>query len=246
MRIQTMSDLHLEFAPFSPPLTDVDVIVMAGDIGVGGEGVLFAQQTFSVPVIYVAGNHEYHDPDNSIVEHMATMKQMAADSNVVVLDNEVMEIGEVRFIGSTMWTDLQILGSVLHCDYDHIIVKHEAGRVPIHFSLEYAQGLFEENKSWLKQELAKPFGGKTVVVTHHAPSLKSLHPQYATNPWNPCFMTDMEDLMDGVDLWIHGHTHNCFDYLIGGTRVVCNPRGYPNPLGGWENPEFNPMKVVTL
>jgi len=245
LKIQILSDLHLECATFKPVQTDADIVVLAGDVGVGVEGVLWAKEAFDAPVIYVAGNHEFHDSEITIAEHMKLMKQVAVGSNVTVLDNDVVVVAGVRFIGSTMWTDMQDAYSALYCDIDRVSVdENEFG--PVHFTKEYAQELFERNKAWLKDELDKPFEGETVVVTHHAPSWKSLHPQYVGNLWNPCFMTDLEELMSVVDLWVHGHTHNNFDYHIGGTRVLCNPRGYPNPLGGWENNEFDARKVVEV
>jgi len=246
MTLQVMSDLHLEHAPFYPEQSDADIVVLAGDIATGSDGVLWARDMFQCSVIYVCGNHEYHDPCLSISEHMAAMKKAAEGSNVMLLDNDMIEIGGVRFLGSTLWTDLSDFGSTLYCDRDNIVVDHDADNAPIHFSVEHQQALFERNSDWLETELGKPFEGKTVVVTHHAPSLRSLHPQYAGNDWNPCFMSNLEDLMPGVDLWLHGHTHSSFDHQIGTTRVVCNPRGYPSELGGWENREFNPSKVISI
>jgi len=245
MKIHILSDLHLESAPFTPPATNADVVILAGDIAVGVEGVLWAREAFDVPVIYVCGNHEFHNPDYTIKEHIEMMKEVAAGSNVTVLDNDVAVVDGVRFIGSTMWTDVQNAYSALYCDIDRISVGEDAYG-PVHFSKDYAQGLFERNRGWLKAELEKRFDGETVVITHHAPSWKSLHEQHVGNPWNPCFISDLEGLMNGVDVWVHGHTHNNFDYEVAGTRVVCNPRGYPNPLGGWENNEFDVGKVVEI
>ena len=93
--------------------------------------------------------------------------------------------------------------------------------------------------------LNEPFAGKTVVITHHAPSEKSVHPRYANNLLTPAFASDLEDLMEGdrVALWIHGHTHDVFDYEVYGTRVVCNPRGY---LPYEAKNKFNPEWVIEL
>jgi Icc-related predicted phosphoesterase len=93
--------------------------------------------------------------------------------------------------------------------------------------------------------LAQPFAGKTVVVTHHAPSSKSVPPRYAHDLLTPAFASNLDVLMDGdrTALWIHGHMHDPFDYEICGTRVVCNPRGYaPNAL----TPDFRPDWVVEI
>jgi len=252
LNIQVMSDLHLECAAFVPPISSADVVVLAGDIGVSTEGIQWAKDMFDVPVIYVAGNHEYWDPRQSMPEHKAQMQALASDSHVHFLDNDVLIIKGVRFIGTTLWTDLTRAPSALYSDMDRIIVDYEVSRDVgglLHFTTDYAQTLFDLNVAWLKSELAKPFAGKTVVVTHHAPSRRSEHAQYAGNVWNPCFMSDLEELMgDGLDVWLHGHTHNNFDYTVNGTRVVCNPRGYPypEPLMAWENPLFNPAKMVKI
>jgi len=250
LKIHLLSDVHLEFAAFVPPINSADVVVLAGDIGVGTQGVEWAKSVFDVPVIYVAGNHEYQDPRFSMREHKACMLDACKDSHVHLLDNQALVINGVRFIGSTLWTDLIHAPSALYCDVDGIIVDYEINRDIgglIHFTTEYAQALFERNRAWLKSELAKPFAGQTVVVTHHAPSFQSMHAQYTGNVWNPCFMSNLEALMgDGLNLWVHGHTHNNFDYEVKGTRVVCNPRGYPCPLGGWENVQFDPALIIDI
>jgi len=245
MKIHVLSDVHLEFALLKPPVTSADVVILAGDIGVGIEGIQWAKDSFDVPVIYVPGNHEYYDPMLSISEHKELMLESAMGSNVSLLDNDVVVIDGVRFVGSTMWADLKRAPSALYRCIDNIVVDYKTSGV--HFSTDYAQSLFDNNKSWLKSELIKPFDGQTVVVTHHAPSSNSLHPQYFGNPWNPCFLSDLENLMgENVDLWVHGHTHNNFDYVVKGTRVICNPRGYPHPLGNWENSGFDPQMIVRV
>ena len=248
MKIQIMSDVHLEFAEFTPPITDVDVVVLAGDIGVASNGVTWAKETFDVPVVYVAGNHEFYSYDGSMNTLLTNMRDEASGSNVHVLERNCFEFEGVRFLGTTLWTDLlaQPYGGV-KCGVlssDACYIGLDDGEF---FSDIVAQDLFEKNRDWLFEQLQKPYKGKTVVISHHAPSGRSMHPQYAGNPWNSCFVTDMESIMgDSVDLWIHGHTHNNFDYVEKGTRVICNPRGYPRPFGGLENPSFDQAKVVQL
>jgi len=241
MKVQVLSDVHLDHAQYAHPLTDADIVVLAGDIGEGDLGVLWAKQVFDVPVVYVAGNHEFYDSDHTMKEVVEAMKAAAKGSNVTVLDNESLVLDGVRFIGSTMWTNLHDVPDILYSDAAYI----KAGNGQL-FDKGFAQHLFEENKAWLQSELSKSFDGTTVVVTHHAPSLQSIHHEYEGNPWNPCFVTDVECLMGGVDLWVHGHTHNNFDYSVGETRVVCNPRGYPCSFGGWENDKFNSNLVLNI
>ncbi|MCZ8101045.1 MAG: metallophosphoesterase, partial [Burkholderiales bacterium] len=88
--------------------------------------------------------------------------------------------------------------------------------------------------------------GRRVVVTHHLPSWHSVSPAYVAAPSNPAFASDLDALVPRADLWIHGHTHSSHDYLLGGCRVVCNPRGYPMRAGGFENPRFDPVRIVTV
>lgn len=246
-----LSDLHLECFHFVPSVSSADIVVLAGDIGVGTQGVEWAKDAYDLPVIYVAGNHEFHDPRWTMTEHKTWMRKACEDSNIHLLDNDIVIIDGVRFIGTTLWSDLALAPDALCCDTDRIVVKYDINRSVsgiTHFSEKYSQSMFEQNSAWLVSELAKPFDGKaTVVITHHAPSFGSLHGQYEGNPWNACFISDLEHLMGAkVDLWLHGHTHNNFNYQINGTQVVCNPRGYPHPYGGWENSEFNPNFFVEV
>jgi hypothetical protein len=101
-----------------------------------------------------------------------------------------------------------------------------------------------ETVHWLKTELSAD-NRKTVVVGHHAPSWKSIHPKYANQQMtNSAYASNLEDVMldnPHVALWTHGHVHHCWDYMIGDTRVICNPHGYPN-----ENPDFDPNLLIDL
>jgi len=248
MKLHILSDLHLECAPIRLEKTDADVVILAGDIRPGAGGVKWAKANFETPVLYVPGNHEYYNAAWTMDELFCEMRYESEDSNVSVLDRDGVVIDGVRFLGTTLWTDLHdkpfngIECGVIGSDTGNIRVADAEG-----FTSRVAQPLFEKNRAWLQAQLAEPFEGRTVVITHHAPSGKSQHAQYAGNPWNSCFITDMEPVMgEDVDLWIHGHTHSNFDYEVNGTRVVCNPRGYPHPFGGWENREFNESLVIDI
>jgi len=233
-----MSDIHLEDGDFDVPDVGADVVVLAGDIGVGVEGVLWAKESFDVPVIYVAGNHEYHDA-LTMDEHIQFMKQAAEGSNVRVLDNDVVVIDGVRFLGTTLWTGGNYL---LPCD-QNIMMDWDVDDG--YLDAKKMNRMFEVGCSFLRDELAKPFDGKTVVVTHHAPSMQSIHEGYLDNSMNDCYATDIENMMTGADVWVHGHTHSNFDYDVMGTRVVCNPRGYTD-CDGPENDAFDAMKVISI
>jgi hypothetical protein len=107
--------------------------------------------------------------------------------------------------------------------------------------------LFRRQAGWLEARLAVPHDGPTVVITHHAPSPRSIHPRFAGSLLNACFVSDLERLAGGdrVQLWIHGHTHDSFDYLVNGTRIVCNPRGYAK-AGVDENALFDPGLIIDV
>lgn len=248
MKLHILSDLHLEHAPFTLPKTDADVVILAGDIDVGSQGVFWASKQFDVPVVYVPGNHEYWGFPRSMEETNQSMKVVAERAGIHLLDNSVWDAGEVRFIGTTLWTDLQrepVNGKaikILEVDQSKILMK-KGGLL----STEEVQAIYERNVEWLEGQLAMPYSGKTIIVTHHAPSMKSQHQQYADSELAAAFISNLEYLMgDNVDLWIHGHTHNNFDYKVNDTRVICNPRGYPHPFGGWDNQDFQSKMIINL
>jgi predicted phosphodiesterase len=247
MKLHILNDLHIEFEDFVPPATDADVVVLAGDIGVGVEGLRWAETRYpDRSVIYVPGNHEFYHHDIALIEEL----KLEAPDNIHVLNDDRVVIDGVRFLGSILWTDFTLFGEV-----DKFFAMQTARQQMTDFSIiqnhgqpftpEDAIKLHEASRDWLAVMLAEPFAGKTVVVTHHAPSSQSVHPRYARNLLTPAFASNLENLMDGnrAALWIHGHTHDSFDYEIYETRVVCNPRGYsPVEL----NPDFQPGLVVEV
>ena len=230
MKIHILNDLHIEFADFTIPETDADVLILAGDIGVGLGGLEWLErQNLKKPVIYVPGNHEYYRHDISLIDEMKNYGL----PNVHVLNDSFVEIGDVRFLGCTLWTDFGYFGEA-----DKFFAMHQASSCMADFSrIKYAGRTFSPNdaielhtysRNWLKCMLEENFDGKTIVVTHHAPSSGSVHPRYMNDLLTAAFVSNLEDLMDGgrIALWVHGHMHDAFDYDVYGTRVVCNPRGY--------------------
>jgi predicted phosphodiesterase len=234
MRIQVLSDLHIEFGPFQCPSVGADVIVLAGDIGTGTEGVeeaISLSESIQTPIVYVPGNHEfYHDELDSLRHRMRTLSR---GTQVFVLDDSEVTIKGVRFLGATLWTDFCVMGperqneamtaaASLINDFRLIRKGEEV------FSPAQSYTLHERSRQWIERKLNAPFAGKTVVVTHHAPSLHS-HPQnYAVDYMTSCFISNMDHMMsdERVAMWVHGHTHYCVDYTINGTRIVSNQRGY--------------------
>lgn len=231
MKLHVLSDLHIEFSDFSPPETSADVVVLAGDIGVGTSGIEWAARQFrEKPVIYTPGNHEYHHHDIGIIDQLRS----GTPANIHVLDHDDYEIDGVRFLGTTLWTDFKLHGEgdawfarqrAKRSIDDFTSIRHGDRR----FTPEDAVRLHESGRAWLVDELRKDFDGPTIVVTHHLPATPSIAGQYRNDPSNPAFASRLEDIIEEYrpELWIHGHTHAPCDYQIFGTRVVCNPRGYP-------------------
>lgn len=253
MRLAVYSDLHLEFGPFEPPPLEVDLVVLAGDIALGTEGIYWAEATFNAPVIYVVGNHEfYHEEVDSLWRDLQD-----ADSDcpkVTLLENRTSELtsdGKVyRFLGSVLWSDFAAGGEhevrqakTEARDFmaDYKVVRH--GRMTL--TPETTASWHEDARDWLKSELRRPFDGETVVITHHGPSLRSIEPRFEGSLLNGAFVSDLEDLIRETQpaLWIHGHTHHNVDYRIGRTRVLANQRGYH---GRAPAPGFRPDLVLEL
>ncbi len=242
MRLQFFSDIHLEFAPLDVPATSADVIVAAGDIGVGAAGAHWLAG-LGKPVVYVAGNHEFYGGDMGAVQ--AAIETATAGTGVRYLENGVTDIAGVRFIGSTLWAAfedgrpelLRAAGRTLN-DFQQI--RLGAGQ----WTPEASVAACRRATSFLATALARPWQGPTVVVTHHAPTRRSWRgPEDAT--LRPAYCNDLDDLCarHAPALWFHGHTHWTTDYRIGATRVLCNPRGYH---GLQRVTGFDPGRVVDL
>ena len=253
MKLHVLSDLHLSVSGLEPPRTDADVVILAGDVARPAEAIAWSSR-FAQPVLYVIGNHEFYG--GSLSGTAQELQRLSRGTNVRVLDCSEIGIGGVRFLGATLWTDFMLFGAGERRDWaiaqacafvrDFSRIRLDE-RSDILFSPADAATLFGCHVSWLKARLAVPFPGPTVVITHHAPSPRSIHPRFADLPLNACFVSDVERLLDGqrVALWIHGHTHDSFDYVVNGTRVVCNPRGYAKN-GINENPAFDPELIIDL
>ncbi len=253
MKLHILSDLHLGAAGLDRPVTDADIVILAGDIARPREAVAWARG-FDKPVLYIAGNHEFYG--GSLDGVTQELRERSAGTCVHVLDNEEVVIGGVRFLGSTLWTDFGLFGDGdrmadamaqgqrLLRDFSRIRLADAADAV---FTPADSAARFERDAGWLDERLGVDHDGPTVVVSHHAPSRRSIHPRFADSPLNACFVSDAEHLLGGhkVCLWIHGHTHDSFDYVVEGTRVVCNPRGYAKD-GVDENACFDPCLTIEV
>jgi 3',5'-cyclic AMP phosphodiesterase CpdA len=266
MKLHILSDLHIEFLPFDPPAVDCDVVILAGDVGIGTRGIDWAAATFrDRPVLYISGNHESYGGNLSRVAQELRARALALP-NVAFLDNDEVVIGDVRFLGTTLWTDFKLFGSG-PAAFGRALREAKNSISDFIRNIRYGTGFFTPAQSvelhvaavaWLQAKLAEPFPGKTVVITHHCPGWGSVAERFKTDWVTPAFASDLDRLMGPpVSAWIHGHTHTSFDYERNGTRVVCNPRGYcyrfksPSEHGvrqtvKCENMDFNPGLVVEI
>lgn len=249
MKLQICSDLHNEISVFDPFKTDADVIVLAGDIWKGARGIGWAREEWpDKEIVYVPGNHEFYGAKRP--DTLAEMHIVASECGVHMLDNDEVIINGVRFLGSTLWTDFELYGASTSRDsmnegiryLNDFRVIHEGVR---HFSPTRSVELHKESLNWLMEKLGEPFDGKTVVVTHHLPSMRSVAERYKAGLLSACFASNLDHLFGKMDLWVHGHTHDNFDYMENGTRVVCNPRGYVS-FRGEENIAFDPELIVEV
>ncbi|HUU46022.1 MAG TPA: metallophosphoesterase [Acidobacteriota bacterium] len=249
MKLQILSDLHLEINPCEVPAVG-DVIVLAGDIHVGTEGIAWAKSHLSGrPVVYVAGNHEFYR--RLFPDLLDELRAEADGSNVVFLENDAFVIGGVRFLGATLWTDFTLNGcarqeinmaAAKHGLNDFRAIKKASGEL-LHPS-DVAE-VHCRSVEWLRARLAERHEGPTVVVTHHVPCIMSTHPQNRFDPLTAAFVNNLENLIldHQPAIWISGHTHYCSDYRIGETRLISNQRGYSDidDTGG-----FAPGRVIEI
>lgn len=245
MKLHVVSDLHLEHDPnWRLPATDSDVLVLAGDIapGLRGLGAFFK---YGKPVLYIPGNHEYYG--ENLPGLGAAMRLYSKAAGITVLDRDEAVIGGVRFLGATLWTDFALFGAarrdqaIAYADKhlnDYITIRNGSGGW---LTARQSADLHAAAAAWLEERLARPFSGPTVVITHHGPHPNSVHKRHDGHLMNGAFVSDLTRMMGRAALWIHGHVHNSFDYVVGGTRVIANPKGY-----GDENKAFVPALVIEV
>lgn len=277
MRINLVSDLHVDISQnggFTPPAVDADITVVAGDAM--APGVLALQKIRDLypdrcrPLIYVAGNHDFyshHDPqrpelNTTFEQQKFAMPSIAESLGIVLLDDSVTVINGVRFVGATLWTDFSARPAYMPFDQavreaasargknDYRFIKMSEGRSKGKLRPRDTINAHKVSRAFIERTLAKPHGGDTVVITHHAPSYRSLKSgglNFEDFDW--CYASNLEHLMHGENaptIWIHGHIHANRDYSVGNTRIVTNPRGYALRAGERENPDFDPTFVVNL
>lgn len=244
MKVQLLSDLHLEDSNFEYESDHPDVVVFAGDIHTKERGVEWILKSIpcSVPVIYVLGNHEFWG--KAYPKLITEIKDIAMGTNIHVLENEMTSVAGVNFFGATLWTDYGIAGDARLAGYECQSIMQDykkIRRTPSYSKLRSIDTAVIHTRSvtWLRQELLKNQGATNVVITHHAPSIKSIRPEKRMEKTVPAYASNLEELVAETEpsIWLHGHLHNSSDYWLGNCRVLCNPRGYSER----RNPEFNPL-----
>lgn len=230
MKIQILSDLHLEFAGYKVPKTDADVIVFAGDIFVGKRAANFFQTELKrqqKPLIYVLGNHEfYHNNIGRVVQFWRRFESEHKNFHLLNSDSKhTLQMEDVFFFGSTFWTNF---------DNGNSNVKIVAENTMNDFRLIdkfRVDDALEENlkcRSLLHSFLSETKNQKKVVITHHSPSFQTIENKFKDHFLNSAYCNQMDELIKSSDIsaWIFGHQHHHTDLMIRNTRLVSNPRGY--------------------
>jgi predicted phosphodiesterase len=255
MKLWILSDLHIDVNHRFPlqlpqPRPAHDAVVIAGDICQSiMEGILFiaGEQLNAKPALYVAGNHEYYGRDRH-AELENGRAEASKHVNIHLLERDSVVINGVEFLGCTLWTDYQYAGA-----HEQMRAMHYAGQrmsdhrlISIGTSVWLPQHSLDEHtisRAWLSCQLSRSNPHKKVVITHHAPSRRSVLPRYRDHLLTAAFASNLDDLVSKATLWVHGHLHAPADYRLGNCRVVANPRGY---VSRGEAAGFNPALIVEL
>ena len=256
MKLQLLSDLHLETETFDPePAEGAELLVLAGDIDSSWRGLArFAG--WPVPVIFVPGNHEFDGRDLARAD--TDLRAECARLGLRLLHREWMVWTAAngcrwRLVGATRWSDFDLFGAAQRPRAmraaAYFMRVMGAQRLGLPFD---AEGVRDEGlacRAWLERVLAEPPQGrwdKTLVVTHFAPSLRSGDPRYGRQPGTASFCNADDDLLPLADLWLHGHLHCRHDYRVDrpgrlAGRVVCQARGL---AAKGEHLGFEPLKLI--
>jgi Icc-related predicted phosphoesterase len=272
MKLQIVSDLHLEFNDnIVINNAGADILCLAGDICLAQH--LYRHPISNLPnnaengnkaaryrkffdqvsnefdqVLYIMGNHEHYSGRwNDTAAHLR--EALEPWTNITLLEDAWLNFGKIRIVGTSLWTDLNrgdpitmhAVKSMMN-DYHAITIERNG----VYHKLRPIDTFEAHNRSREIIKLAtETWDGNVVVLGHHAPSHQSIHERYKYDGvMNGAFCSNLDDYIfdqEKINLWIHGHVHNPFDYMIGQCRVVCNPHGYPNEHGA-----FNPSLVIDV
>lgn len=265
MRLLVGSDLHLEFPqhprPPVPDESEFDLVILAGDISMGVEGVTWAKRKFpNHEILYLSGNHEFYKRDYWYLQEQFNTY---CDGHIHILNPGSFQFKNVQFIGATLWSNLTYQGKSSDESFDRLIERSisdfglitdsKAPRINQFinqfppFSVNRMREIHEEEKAFIQNELSyfsEEAWMKKIVLTHFLPSAQCTAPQFENSFMNPYFASDCDDIMinNKIDLWIFGHTHCPMDFKHdpSGTRLFCNPMGYP---GERYNPKWKIIEV---
>ena len=254
MKLAIASDLHVEFGDIDLVNTQgADVLILAGDIvqlkdlektSEWGDRArdFFQRVSQAFPrALYVMGNHEHYAGDFAKgASRFRTFCDQHCITNITLLDKESVTIGGYDFIGGTLWTDFNTMDTLTMTNAQHAMndyrgVKNSNDTQSWKFLPKHALRDHQQCRNYLQAcmdnyKQSDRTDRRVVVITHHAPSMASIHAKYQHDRlMNGCFYTNLEPFIEAnphIQLWIHGHMHDPFDYTLGETRVVCNPRGY--------------------
>ena len=256
MKIQLLSDLHLEAHPhwLPTPSPGADVLVLAGDVGSYQKGSQLTDTDFGLarfsplqgwptPVFFVPGNHEYDAQDFDAAH--SRLRETCERLGLIWLERETRVMNGVRWIGTTLWSDFDALAPSVsgpasaNALAQQLKARDKAFRAANFYLRKaettrhgepwLAQGVRDQAlicQDWLRAALDEPFAGPTVVITHFAPSLMSADPRYGLTPGTAGFCNALDDLLPQAQLWLHGHLHAPSHYVHRGCRVEANPLGY--------------------
>lgn len=244
MKMLLASDLHLEFAKTQqhfmkspivqtlPDPSEYDIVVLAGDIGSGFNGLNTIRLLIPEDklIIFVPGNHEHYGKDYTV---MNVAFQNYKIKNTIIMSPGAKSIDGITFIGATLWSSATLNGypntrdQIQRAIADFRVVKY--GPIEM-FSVGRMQLINDREKLFIEEQL-QAAKGKKVVITHFLPTTDCIHPKYAGDALNPYFVNELDYLVEEADLWLFGHTHERMDLTHkSGTRMVCNPHGYPNEV----------------
>jgi hypothetical protein len=258
LKLQLLSDLHLESEPFEPePAPGAELLVLAGDIDASWAGFdRFAG--WPVPVIFVAGNHEFDGRD--LAQAWGGLRARASALGWTLLECQRLVVADrsgrrVRFVGTVRWCDFDLLGEPRRASamragnyFLRLMGSTCDGRA---FDAEAMREQALACREWLKAELSEGAADRweaTVVITHFAPSIRSADPRYGSGHATASCCNADDDLLPAADLWLHGHLHCRHDYLVpragrAPTRVLCQARGLGRK---GEDAGFEPGRVIEI
>lgn len=241
MKILILSDLHIELEDFRIDTNQVDVVILAGNIHIKEKGFKWALNNIkNIPVLYILGNHEFYTKAYPRLVHK--LKDLAQNTNIHILERDTIILNGINFLGCTLWTDFELYGDPRIAGYEcqQVMTDYKKIRISPNFSklrsIDVA-AIHRRSINWLCSELEDRQNEINIVISHHAPSEKSLPYKYKQDIISSAYVSNLENVIEKYQprFWIHGHLHNSSNYKIGQTHIICNPRGYL----GERNHEFD-------